>query len=391
MSYSLEVKCAANNTADVLIEGEIGWEVEASDFVREIGSLPAGTTDINVSLNTNGGSVFQGLRIYNALLDHPAKVNIRITALAASMGSVIMRAGDTIEIAPTASVMIHNPSNIVWGTAREMRKEASNLDRIKTTLITAMTHRQDSLGDNLSAEALSEAMDEETWYTAQEAVDVGLVDGIYSPKSDAESRAATRAVASLDLNKYKNAPEHLRALFAKASPSGPAVAESKGTPKVKFTAEQQAAIDDAVAAQVNDLTAKAVSTAVKEARKRVDTLAGHKLGANSALVDLLAESDLEIDFCVAIMDAAFVVAPEGENKDKDEKQPLESDDVTAIVDAKVAAALKAMRKDSSGTKDLENSRFIDADILHDEDAAAVTAATIAAANKRREAKAGGAR
>ena len=388
MSYSLEVKCAANNTADVLIEGEIGWEVDASSFVREIGDLPKNTTQMNVSLNTNGGSVFQGLRIYNALLDHPAQVNIRITALAASMGSVIMRAGDTIEIAPTASVMIHNPSNIVWGTAVEMRKEAKNLDRIKSTLITAMTQRQDSLGDNLSAEDLSEAMNEETWYTAQDAVDVGLVDGIYSPKSDAESRAATRAVAALDLTKYKNTPEQLRALFAKESPSGPDVAKSKGASKVKFTPEQQAAIDEAVNTQIKEATNKAVSAL----KNRNAKLSAHALGSNAALVDLLVNSDLELDFCVSIMDAAESQAPDPQAPaNVKANDAADEDAIAAMVEAGVASALKVMRKDSSTTQNLDNNSTSDADMLSDEDAEAVAKATIEAANKRREQRAGGAR
>ena len=98
--------------------------------------------EITVRINSPGGSVFDGIAIYNALHYHKAHINVRIEGLAASIASVIAMAGDTVHMAANALLMIHNPFSWVGGDAEELRKMADMLD--KTTGVIAQTYASSS-------------------------------------------------------------------------------------------------------------------------------------------------------------------------------------------------------------------------------------------------------
>ena len=144
--------------------------ITARDFAGALKSL--GDVDyIELHINSPGGSVFDGAAIYNMLVDHQALIDVRIDGLAASIASVIALAGDQITIAKNAMMMLHNPSAIAFGDAAEMRKMADVLDKVKHTLVSVYSDRM-----GLPADEISQILDEESWYTANEAVDAGLAD-----------------------------------------------------------------------------------------------------------------------------------------------------------------------------------------------------------------------
>src|SRR3954466_2770789 len=110
----------SNAAADVFIHAGIGgFGVTASHFLSQIRALKVET--LNVHINSQGGSVFEGFAIYNGLKTHPAKVIIHVDALAASIASVIAMAGEEIVMAENAMMMIHRPSAGVEGSAEDIR------------------------------------------------------------------------------------------------------------------------------------------------------------------------------------------------------------------------------------------------------------------------------
>jgi len=162
--------------------------VSAQDFSRSLKSL--GDVDyIELHINSPGGSVFDGAAIYNMLIDHKALVDVRIDGLAASIASIIALAGDQITIAKNAMIMVHNPSAMAWGGAADMRKMAGVLDKVKDTLITVYSDRM-----GLPEDEISQIMNEESWYTAKEAVDAGLADVVGDRAKSKDGSAKARAL-----------------------------------------------------------------------------------------------------------------------------------------------------------------------------------------------------
>jgi len=162
--------------------------VTASSFAQALKDL--GDVDyIELHINSPGGSVFDGAAIYNMLVDHPALVDVRVDGLAASIASIIALAGDQITIAKNAMMMVHNPSAMAWGGASDMRKMAGVLDKVKDTLITVYSDRM-----GLPEDEISQLMDEESWYTAKEAVDAGLADVVGDRAKIKEDGAKARAL-----------------------------------------------------------------------------------------------------------------------------------------------------------------------------------------------------
>ncbi len=167
--YSISNKADAG--AEVFIYDEIGmFGVSAKAFIDEVRAL--NPSRLTVRLNTPGGSVFDGLAIHN-FLKSIKDVTVKIDGLAASIGSVIMLAGKRIEMAANGFVMIHNPSGVAIGGAEEMRDTAALLDKIQDTLVNAYATRTGK-----DAEYVKAWMNAETWFTAQEARDAGLVDEV---------------------------------------------------------------------------------------------------------------------------------------------------------------------------------------------------------------------
>ncbi len=174
--------------ADIFIYDEISpYVVSAQGVVAQLNALKDVPT-LNVRINSPGGSVFEGVAIYNALTRHPGTVNVYVDGLAASIASVIAMAGKTINIAENAMMMIHNPAAIVWGQAAELRKQADVLDQIKETIINTYATRTGK-----GRKALGELMDNETWMTAKECCDGKFADACVK---------GMKAAASFDLNKF---------------------------------------------------------------------------------------------------------------------------------------------------------------------------------------------
>jgi ATP-dependent protease ClpP protease subunit len=179
--------------AEIWIYGDIGesWygdSIAAKDFVQTVAALDAET--ITVRLNSYGGSVSDGIAIYNALKRHPANVTVSVDGIAASIASLIAMAGDRIEIAENAMLMIHAPWGSMAGNAVELREYADMLDKWSQAMAASYASKTGRSLDDVMA-WLTDGKDH--WFTASQAVDEKLADATTAalPVSASASRFPT--------------------------------------------------------------------------------------------------------------------------------------------------------------------------------------------------------
>lgn len=170
-SWYRVVNRADADTAEVWIYDEIGWDVESGPFARDLAAIDA--KHIRVRMNTPGGSVFDGLAIYNALLSHPADVTVQVDGLAASAGSFIAQAGDTVVMGRNSQMMIHDAAGICLGNAEDMTAMADLLDRVSDNIAGVYADRAGG-----TVAQWRDRMRDETWFSAEEAVKAGLADAM---------------------------------------------------------------------------------------------------------------------------------------------------------------------------------------------------------------------
>ena len=178
-------------------EGFFGDGLSAKSFAEELKGL-GNITELNVRINSPGGNVFDGFAIFNTIRSHKANVIVDIDGLAASAASVIAMAGNDIRIADNAHVMIHEPISLVAGTANELRSAAEALDSIRASILdTYVAQTGEEQREQLDADLAAE-----TWYSASEALEIGLVDSVTDDM-------AVAACADLERFRYRNVPPAL--------------------------------------------------------------------------------------------------------------------------------------------------------------------------------------
>tara|TARA_R110000868_G_scaffold40_6_gene562 strand:- start:2227 stop:2925 length:699 start_codon:yes stop_codon:yes gene_type:complete len=124
---------------------------------------------VTVRINTPGGSVDEGVAMFNALKRHDGGINTVVDGIAASMGSYLMLAGDKRTVSKNSMVMIHNPMTIAWGNAIEMRKTADMLDKYLERMLPDY-----SAATGKTVDELKPLLDAETWFVGQEIIDNGF-------------------------------------------------------------------------------------------------------------------------------------------------------------------------------------------------------------------------
>lgn len=135
--------------------------------------LPENNEPLEVVINSGGGDVYAGSEIYTALRDYRGDVTVKVVGIAASAASVIAMAGDTIEISPTAQIMIHNVSSGATGDHRALAHEAEVLKNYNNSIANAYLDKT-----GIEKDELLELMNHETWLTAEQAVEKGFADKV---------------------------------------------------------------------------------------------------------------------------------------------------------------------------------------------------------------------
>ena len=190
----MRVTALANGEAELIIYGFIGetWFGEgniASSIVQQLGQISA--TTIQVRINSPGGSVPDGLAIYNALRRHPARKVVTVDGEACSIASLLVQAGDERIMPDNTLQMMHAPSTVVSGNALELREYADQLDTWASTIKATYLGKAPTKERELQA-MLTDGKDH--YFTAEEAVAFGLADTVLSsapaPAPDAAAAAA---------------------------------------------------------------------------------------------------------------------------------------------------------------------------------------------------------
>lgn len=216
--------------ASVEIFDELGYfGVTAKDFIDAI--KPYKGKALEVAINSPGGDVFAGIAIYNALRAHGGEITTRVAGVAASAASIVLMAGDKRVAPENTMVMVHSPWTFAAGNAEELRDAADVLDKIGGTLVNVYVARTGKSEDEIRA-----MLAEDTWLTAEESLELGFIDEVV-PSFEAR--------ACFDLDRL---PEHVRAVFAKATP------EPEPEPEVKPDTVTFGPEDIEAQAKVHDLT-----------------------------------------------------------------------------------------------------------------------------------------
>ena len=192
--HYFKMQAAYGDKAEIWIYDSIGAEhngITSKEFAENLKGL--GLVDsINVYVNSDGGSVFDGYAIYESIRRHPAHVTVYVDGLAASIASVIALAGDAIVMAANSLLMIHNP----WCAGEPHDKKVSDLlEKVRKQILDVYVRRTGS-----DRETIEQMMRDEIWMDAGEALALGFCDSISEPH---------RIAAQYDLSKFRNPPNHL--------------------------------------------------------------------------------------------------------------------------------------------------------------------------------------
>lgn len=197
--WEIRASAETERKADIYVYGDIEsdgynfWTGEAiraensanafRDKLAEMGDLD----EIDIYINSTGGSVFEGVAIYNQLRRVSAKKVVHIDGFACSIASVIAMAGDEIVMPRNALMMIHNAWTYACGNADELRKSADDLEIVSAAMSTAYL---DKSGGKLDKDKLAEMLRNETWLSAEDCLAYGLCDRIDERDADMADAAA---------------------------------------------------------------------------------------------------------------------------------------------------------------------------------------------------------
>lgn len=193
------MKAQTDDNADIYIYDEIGfYGVTAKQFVSDLQALGE-IKHINLHINSPGGSIFEGIAIFNALKYHSASITVHIDGVAASMASVIAMVGNPVIMPANSFMMIHKPWAVAGGDADDMRDFAELLDKTEAVLIPAYAAKT-----GLTREVIAGMLKEETWMDGSQCVSLGFADQLIP---------AVQTMARIDskrIEEYENMPDNLR-------------------------------------------------------------------------------------------------------------------------------------------------------------------------------------
>ncbi len=200
--YSVQNKADDPKTAQVEIYDDIipFFGVNAADFRNELKALGDDIETIDLHVHSRGGNVYEAVAIMNTLRQHAAKVVTTVDSIAASAaGFIAVGASDELVVAENAEIMAHLPWVMSIGDANDMRKTAERLDQIGNNIASIFAEKAGG-----TVEEWMQVLTDETWWSAQEAVDAGIADRVLkAPKRKAAAKAGAKN--SFDLSVFNHA------------------------------------------------------------------------------------------------------------------------------------------------------------------------------------------
>ncbi len=270
-----------DGVGELLIYGAIGsgWWSDGhtpASVQTAIEQLKAqGAKSLKVYIHSLGGSAVDGFGIYSVLKRFDGQKTICVEGIAASAASVILMAGDTVQMGRTSMVMVHEASNMCFGTATDMRNEANALDSVTASAIAAYVSKT----KQPEAE-IKKLLADETWMTAEQALDRGFCDEILEYEDDEEDddeNGEQMSVESAFLRQYKRVPPSAHAMLVRGA--------SKLSTKPVSPAQPQ---ESDVTFDEYRKQAEADANTIADLKARVGSAEKAKTDAEKPIADLLA-------------------------------------------------------------------------------------------------------
>ncbi|EOP4746979.1 head maturation protease, ClpP-related, partial [Escherichia coli] len=200
---------AMADVVHVRIYDEIGgYGVKASALTDEINAC-GNASEIHLRIHSPGGDIFEGLAIYNALKNHPAKKIVHIEGMAASMASFIAMCGDHIVMPENAMMMIHAPRGVTAGVSGDVRRFADLMDKLGDTMAETYAGRT-----GRSKQEITSMMEAETWMDGNECKANGFADEVI-PAITAMARIESKRIGD-----FSNMPEKIKSMISQKTGSG---------------------------------------------------------------------------------------------------------------------------------------------------------------------------
>lgn len=193
--------------AIIMLYGVVGEgrSVDSNRVVSELFALSDQGCKIEVRINSQGGDVFSGMAIYNALRQSKEDITIYIDGVAASIAGIIALCGKPLYMSPYAKLMLHNVSGGTYGNAKELRQMADQMEVLQSNLATMIAGRLGMEADNVAKKYFD---GQDHWITANEALDMKLVDGIYTMDEVANPPTTTEGIYNYFNNRFDFKPQN---------------------------------------------------------------------------------------------------------------------------------------------------------------------------------------
>lgn len=224
----IKVKGAVVSNDDAGIYDWLGYDCVSPSKVED--ALDDSDDDVEVDIASGGGSVFAASEIYTMLKNYAGKVTVNIQGLAASAASVIAMAGDVVNMSPTSQMMIHKASTISQGNADDLAHDSKMMDVADQSIVNAYEAKT-GMGRN----DILQLMSNETWMTAQDAVDKGFADNVSvgSQQPQLVNAVGVPVLSNDAINKIKNTLAKVRSAKPEKQAEKPVENKKKPTPSLK--------------------------------------------------------------------------------------------------------------------------------------------------------------
>lgn len=252
----------------------------------------AGDVDeIEVRINSIGGSAYDGIAIHNILKQHPANVRVRVDGVAISAASLIAMAGDEIEMPANALMMIHEPWTIAMGDEDNLLKAAEMLGKVNEAGIATYAART-----GMKGEEIRQLLKDETWMTGEEAVSRGFATKLAGPVEVKSTAAVARQ--SFPFRKSENHFQSLVALSPRPSQKEePTMADTNEAPATKEQSATPQAPAETAVPEPKQLTQADVDAAAKTAAKAAIAAENKRQSDIRAACKQASLPDLADGFC----------------------------------------------------------------------------------------------
>lgn len=193
-------------TCCILLYGDIGdsyGTVTSSQITRELMAAEATYKNIDVRINSIGGEVYTGIAIFNALKASKANITIYVDGVAASMASVIALCGKPIYMSRYARLMLHSVSGGCYGNTKDMKDMISQMESLEDTLCDMYANKLGKDKETIKANYFDGT---DHWLTAEQAKELGFIDGIYDadPVPEESTPEQIYAIFNNRLNEPQN-------------------------------------------------------------------------------------------------------------------------------------------------------------------------------------------